>query len=207
MKVDVSGLLRQVVPECETDNAFEAALSDKCAQRFGDRADSVYEAIMRIIDGCAEHAGESRLEAARQIARSRATLDRQTQTMKAVDLNDAPTEIRQKVQQMMDEGKTSMSTSRTFRYDSATDGPPPPEILEAARQSLADADSASIITSGPHREGSWLKWVLLAVLLLVILGIVFLLMNRGSASREAAADSLPEVSVICSTAFATEMPQ
>ena len=207
MKVDVSGLLSQVVPECETDEAFETALSDKCTQRFEDRADSVYEAIMRIIDGCAKHSGESRLEAARQIARSRATLDRQTQTIKVADLNDAPSEIRQKVQQMMDEGKTSMSTSRTIRYDSATDGPPPPEVLEAVRQSLTDSDSASIITSGPRKEGSWLKWVLLAVLLLVILGIVFLLMNRGSTSREAEVDSLPHVPVVCSSAFAPEMPR
>ena len=174
MKVDVSGLLSEIVPNCETDEAFQTALLDKCRQRFGDHADSIHEAVMRIIEGHAKHSGGSHLEAARQIARSRATLDRQTQTIRLSSINDAPPDIREKIKQLMAEGKTSMSTSRTVRYDSKTDGPPPPEVLEAVRRSLTNEGEISTSVSAPSGKGSWLKWVLLIVFLLIVVAIVLL---------------------------------
>ena len=184
MKFNLSELLKDILPKCNSDTELDHWLLQECRDRFGAEHAAAYKAISDLLDRRAPDHSGSRLGAAVEMAgissqiRFGTTVKRQVYS----SLEEMPPEMRERVERMMREGKGSTVTENVFRWDSRDGTPPPPEVAERIRAHMraerGDAPGIRAEVTG----GNALKWILLLVALLLIGGIALLVMVLRAAT-------------------------
>ena len=171
MKVDVSGVLRSVLPNCRTEDDLDALLTEECARRYGAQHHSVLRAVSRFLDTQAKRNNESRLAAARRMVQGAATLEQRTFS----SLDEMPPEVRARVKEMIESGKGNSVTEHVVRYDAASGAPPPPEVIAAMKDRVRQEHGPLTRTFVVGGGGGWLKAALFALALLLLIAVLALL--------------------------------
>lgn len=186
MKIDVSELLKGILPKCQSDTDLDHWLLEECRARFGDEHAAAYKAISDVLARRAPDHNGSRLGAANEMTGVSSQVQFGTTVKRQVysSLDEMPPEIRERVEKMMREGKGSTVTENVVRWDSRDGKPPPPEVAEKIRAHMrakgGDTPGLHVKVAG----GSVLKWILILIVLLLILGIALLVMVFSGAPTE-----------------------
>ncbi len=171
MKIDVSEILRAILPSCRSESDLSQRLSDECFRMFGDAGQSAVNGIVSMLDTHARNIGLSRFEAARQLADAEAIIQQQTFT----SLEEVPPEIRDRMREIRSGGGNVHVTRKVVTHGPrgtmiSEGGDAMSALKEHVRRDAGPFSSVLVLPGGRGR----LAWVLVGIILATIVGGTFL---------------------------------
>ncbi len=193
MRIELDAVCRAAIAEGATEGAVEETVRLICARLYGGQAQTATRAVMRVIELEAERAGGSRLAALRSLSEGQGSLEISTRGYGSP--GEMSPEMRERFREMIASGKPQVERRVVHRWDAA-DGPPPPEVLAAAREALGE-DVAIAGTPSLRRRRLKRALLVLAVTLVVALAPAVLVLiqtihDHGAGARQRALEELEQ---------------